>query len=85
MDDRLHLPYRLPLIPGSQKAMQDAYQAGAEAVTISGAGPSLIAFTDQDPEPIARAMSAAFQEHQVPSRAFLLKTSPTGAAVSSAE
>ena len=49
MDDRLHLPYRLPLIPGGQKALDAALQAGASAVTISGAGPSLIAFTPGDP------------------------------------
>lgn len=81
MDDRLHLPYRLPLIPGAQRALEAAYQAGASAVTISGAGPSLIAFTGGDPAPVARAIADTFQAHRVAAREFLLHTSPRGAAV----
>lgn len=81
MDDRLHLPYRLPLIPGGQKALDAAHAAGASAVTISGAGPSLIAFTAGDPAPVAQAMSAAFEAAGVIPRAFLLKTSQSGAVV----
>jgi homoserine kinase len=81
VDDRLHLPYRLPLIPGGQAALQAAYVAGAKAVTISGAGPSLIAFTGGDPSPIAQAMTSAFQANQVDARAFLLKTTAAGANV----
>ncbi|RPJ51285.1 MAG: homoserine kinase, partial [Chloroflexi bacterium] len=81
MDDRLHLPYRLPLIPGGQRALEAAYRAAARAVTISGAGPSLIAFTTGDPGPAGQAMSAAFQDAGVPSRTFLLQTTAHGAAV----
>jgi homoserine kinase len=81
MDDRLHLPYRLPLIPGGQKALEAAYHAGASAVTISGAGPSLIAFTAGDPAPAAPAMTAEFSAHDVGARAFLLRTNPRGATV----
>lgn len=81
MDDRLHLPYRLPLIPGGQKALDAAYAAGASAVTISGAGPSLIAFTDGNPATAADAITAAFQDAGVPSRSFLMKTSSQGAVV----
>ncbi len=81
MDDRLHLPYRLPLIPGGQRALDAAYQASASAVTISGAGPSLIAFTAGDPAPAAEAMSAAFRQAGVASRTFLLQTAQSGASV----
>src|SRR5512134_3443398 len=45
MNDKLHQPYRLPLIPGAQAAMDAAKAAGASAVALSGAGPSLIAFS----------------------------------------
>jgi homoserine kinase len=83
MDDRLHLPYRLPLIPGGQRALEAAYQATARAVTISGAGPSLIAFTAGDPTPAAQAMAAAFRNEGVPSRTFLLQTTSQGAIVDS--
>ncbi len=81
MDDRLHLPYRLPLIPGSQRALDAAYQAGASAVTISGAGPSLIAFTAGDPGSVAEAMTSAFRAAGVESRVFLLSTTQQGASV----
>jgi homoserine kinase len=79
MDDRLHLPYRLPLIPGGQRALDAAYAAGASAVTISGAGPSLIAFTAGDPAPVAAAITGAFKSAGVASRSFLLQTSQVGA------
>ncbi len=42
MDDRLHQPYRLPLIPGAKQAILAAYEAGAAGVALSGAGPSLL-------------------------------------------
>lgn len=81
MDDRLHLPYRLPLIPGGQQAMDAAYAAGASAVTISGAGPSLIAFTDGESQAVADAMLNAFRAQDTPARVFILQTTPEGAAV----
>jgi homoserine kinase len=81
MDDRLHLPFRLPLIPGGQHALDNAYAAGASAVTISGAGPSLIAFTAGDPEPVAAVMVESFRAHGVESRAYSLRASAKGAAV----
>jgi homoserine kinase len=41
--DELHVPYRLPLIPGATAVMRAAEQAGAWAVTISGSGSGLLA------------------------------------------
>jgi homoserine kinase len=84
MEDRLHLPYRLPLIPGGEAAMRAGYQAGASAVTLSGAGPSLIAFTAGDStaaSSIATAITAAFHTQGVVVRAFTLDASPQGARV----
>ena len=81
MDDRLHTPYRLPLIPGAQAALEAAYQAGASAVTISGAGPSLIAFSAADARQVSEAMVSAFKRAGVTARAFLLQTTSSGAAV----
>jgi homoserine kinase len=42
-NDELHVPYRLPLIPGAREAMAAAAVAGAWAVTISGSGSGLLA------------------------------------------
>lgn len=42
-NDRLHEPYRLPLMPGTLQAMHAARRAGANCVTLSGSGPTLLA------------------------------------------
>lgn len=42
-EDRLHVPYRLPLIPGGAAALAAARAAGAWLATISGSGSALIA------------------------------------------
>lgn len=44
--DDLHVPYRLPMIPNAASAMSSAIDAGAWAVTISGAGSGLIAMCE---------------------------------------
>src|SRR5512133_1793378 len=62
MTDKLHQPYRIPLIPGAQAAMEAMKQAGASAVALSGAGPSLIAFSPQREPAIGKAGQQAFAE-----------------------
>jgi homoserine kinase len=55
--DDLHVPYRLPMIPNSPAAMSAAIDAGAWAVTISGAGSGLIAMSEPErADEIAAAM-----------------------------
>ena len=80
MEDRLHHPYRLPLINGSLEAMSAARQQGA-AAALSGAGPSVIAFVLGNPEPVSEAMVAAFRRSGVGARAFGLQTVNRGAEV----
>jgi homoserine kinase len=46
MDDRLHQPYRLPLLPGSMELIETAYEIGAAGACLSGAGPSVLAICD---------------------------------------
>jgi homoserine kinase len=82
MEDSLHQPYRLPLIPGALSAIQAARQAGASAVALSGAGPSLIAFSRQPADAgIGLAMQKAFQEAGLAARIFPLNISQSGASV----
>src|SRR5690606_37504806 len=45
MQDRLHQPYRLQLLPGAADALAAAQRGGA-AAGLSGAGPGLIAFVE---------------------------------------
>ena len=60
-EDELHVPHRLPLIPGAYNAMGAAYEAGAWAVTVSGAGSGLVALCEPErAEEVAAAMHAVF-------------------------
>jgi homoserine kinase len=79
MQDRLHQPYRLGLIPGAESALRAARQAGAKAAALSGAGPGIIAFCEKGEEDIAAAMVAAFTRAGVPARSFPLGLSARGA------
>jgi homoserine kinase len=57
--DRLHQPYRAKLVPGMNALFKAAEQAGARGVALSGAGPSIIAFTDRHADLVAQAMAQA--------------------------
>ena len=81
MTDALHQPYRIPLIPGAQSAMDAAHHAGAGAVALSGAGPSLIAFSSKPEPAIGQAMKRAFESAGLTARIFELGTSNEGAEV----
>jgi homoserine kinase len=81
MTDRLHQPYRIPLIPGAQAAMDAMKRAGASAVALSGAGPSLIAFSSKRERAIGEAGKRAFAESGLDSRVFELRISRKGAQI----
>jgi homoserine kinase len=81
MDDRLHQPYRMPLIPGLEGALEGARAAGA-AACLSGAGPSVIAFTTLDHESLAAQMAAAFATAGVASRSWRVSSDVNGAEIS---
>lgn len=48
VQDRLHQPYREKLIPGMQEVFEQAYDAGARGVFLSGAGSTIVAMVDAD-------------------------------------
>lgn len=64
ISDTIVEPARRHLIPGYDKVRQNALAAGALAVTISGAGPSMIAFMKgkKGAKKVAQAMAAGFGE-----------------------
>lgn len=79
--DRLHEPYRRPLLPGVDAVFQAAREAGAVAVTLSGAGPGVVAFapTLDHAAPVAEAMLAAWEAQGMAARAWALRPAPSGA------
>jgi homoserine kinase len=81
MQDRLHQPYRLPLIPGMADAFSAASAAGAAGVALSGAGPSLIAFAADKHEEIVGVVTAVFQQHNLTSHSWVLPIDTIGAQI----
>jgi homoserine kinase len=81
MSDTLHQPYRLPLIPGALVAMEAGKEAGASAVALSGAGPSLIAFSSGHDARIGLAIKQGFESAGLSAQVFELGVSQEGAKV----
>lgn len=80
MTDVLHQPYRMPLIPGAEDAMQAMKAEGASAVALSGAGPSLIAFSEAESN-CGFAAKRAFEGAGLSARIFQLGVSIRGAEI----
>ncbi len=83
IDDVIIEPARAHLIPGFGAVKAAALEAGAFGCSISGAGPTLFALTDdlRQGANIAAAMQAAFEEHGIRSRAIVTGGSNEGARV----
>lgn len=47
-DDRLHQPYRMPLIKGAPEIFEMSYEFGAYASFVSGAGPTVLSIVNTD-------------------------------------
>lgn len=60
MNDRLIEPLRKQFVPGFDQVVEAARKAGALATVMSGAGPSIIAFSEDKPDDIGAAMLEAF-------------------------
>ena len=81
LNDKLHQPYRASLIPGMPEVFAAGRAAGALGVAISGAGPSLMAYTAERPQAVGEAMVAAFAAKQIVSRYLCLDIDYEGAKV----
>ena len=82
MEDRLHQPYRLPLIPGAQAALGRAREAGAYGACLSGAGPSVLALAPPwKGREVAAAIQAGFGAEGVPCRTWVLEPAEEGVQV----
>jgi homoserine kinase len=82
MADRLHQPYRQPLIPGLADVIAAALDAGAYGAALSGAGPTAIALTSDHHDRIGQAMTAAFGHHGISSTFRILHIDNAGTRVS---
>ncbi len=66
-----------------ERAVQAARRAGARGVALSGAGPSIIAFTDRNADKIADAMMRLARRAHLPGSTKIVAISNRGARVSS--
>jgi homoserine kinase len=82
VNDVIVEPARKHLIPGYDEVKRKATKAGALAVTISGAGPSIISFlkSNNDGKEVAAAMAAGFKQAKIESMTVICHPS-TGAKV----
>ncbi len=75
--DYLHEKYRQNLIPGFEAVRKSALRAGALTLTLSGAGPSLLAWCDsnQTATQAADAMTLAWRENNIECVTFVSRPS----------
>jgi len=75
--DMIVEPARKHMIPGFSKVKENALKAGAYGVTISGAGPSVIAFSksSQDLKKISQAMTKGFESAKLECQTIICKPS----------
>jgi homoserine kinase len=60
--DRLHQPYRAPLVPGLSE-MLELRTEGLLGCALSGAGPSVLVFYERGHESVCEIMQAIFRRH----------------------
>ena len=78
MHDPVFQTVRKDFIPGFDQVIKNAQQARAKGVTISGAGPSIIAFAFNKEAEIGEAMQKAFAEAGINSQILILHPSSEG-------
>ena len=79
LQDKLHVPYRIQLIPHGQDVLDAAIAAGALGSTISGSGSTLIAFATGREREIEEAMISTFAGYGIQSFGHILKADNQGA------
>lgn len=83
VQDRIHQPYRFPLIPGADTVFETAAKLGALGTYISGAGPTIIAIIPPSDVPVFQKKALALLEQNGVQGwgLHLLTTDPIGAHV----
>ncbi len=76
VEDRIHQPYRAPLVPGLKEALA-LEVPGLLGIALSGAGPSLVSFVT-DPAPARAALEAIYARLGIPCRVECLAVAQPG-------
>ena len=86
MNDEIAEPYREKMIPGYRQVKEAALSEKAAGVSISGAGPSIIAIVDRnkhEPARVGKAMIAGFRRNNIKSRFFVTEPAPAASIIRS--
>jgi homoserine kinase len=81
MRDRLHQPYRAPLIPGLKEILELRGVPGLLGGALSGAGPSVLALCSSHAEEAGAAIVECFLTKQIKARARVLPVDEEGVLV----
>lgn len=83
MQDRLHQPYRAPLVPGLTRILAEAAEHGALGAALSGAGPTVLCFHDarQSTAPLHTFLQAVMAEQNLSGQVLDLSLDRAGAEV----
>lgn len=82
--DRLHQPFRAPLIPGFEEVLHLNSEEipGLAGICLSGAGPSVLAFAEHNLEEIYTRIAGIFARHGIRTRRFKLEADNQGRKIS---
>lgn len=72
MQDRLHQPYRCRMVPGLTDIFETARKAGAFSAALSGAGPTVVAFSPPDCR-VGEAIRGVFRSRGIEARVLNLE------------
>ena len=64
-DDRVHQPYRAPLVPGLDRVILAGVKAGAVGGWLSGSGSTIICLATENAAAVARAMQSRLKDSEV--------------------
>ncbi len=79
--DRLHQPYRAPLVPGIAECLEFRHD-GLAGIFLSGAGSAVMAIARHSATEIGDALAAEFRRRSVTARVLSLKADNRGAYIS---
>ncbi|RKD23911.1 homoserine kinase [Ammoniphilus oxalaticus] len=81
MQDKLHQPYRMSLVPGMEELLQGVYEYGALGAALSGAGPTVIALLHGEDDELGKFMQETLLKHEIQSKVLRLLPDRLGARV----
>lgn len=81
MRDRLHQPYRAPLVPGLEEILKLEDVRGLIGVALSGSGPTVFALATSNFEEVARRLSRCFEARGIDSQWRIVEVEKAGRVV----